>query len=63
MEPIIKRLARLLSDEQASTATEYAMIAALTAIFAIAGLTYMTSEVVEVWTYVATVVSSAIGSG
>lgn len=63
MELVLSRLSQLAADEQGSTATEYAMIAALTAIFAIAGLTFMTTQVVEVWTYVASVVGGAIGAG
>lgn len=61
MELVLVRLSWLLREEDGSTATEYAMIAALTAIFAIAGLTYMTGQVVGIWTYVADTVQSAIG--
>ncbi len=61
MELVLNRLTWLLHEEDGSTATEYAMIAALTAIFAIAGLTYMTGQVVGVWTYVAETVRSAMG--
>lgn len=63
MDRVLERLRRVATEEDGSTATEYALIAALTAIFAIAGLTYFTSEVVAVWTYVAEVVGAAIGRG
>ena len=58
---VVQHLRGIATDEGASTATEYALIAALTAIFAIAGLTYFTGEVVSVWNHVADVVGSAIG--
>ena len=60
MELIVRRLSLALEDDRGSTTTEYALIAALTAIFAIAALTYMTSQITSIWQYVADTVGSAI---
>lgn len=60
MEFTVRRLTMALEDDHGSTTTEYALIAALTAIFAIAALTYMTTQITNIWHYVADTVGAAI---
>lgn len=56
----VRRLVLAVEDDRGSTSTEYALIAALTAIFAIAALTYMTTQITNIWQYVADTVGAAI---
>lgn len=55
-------LRSLWIDESGSTATEYALVAAMCAIFAIAGMMYFADRVVSVWDYVSTTVGNALAS-
>lgn len=51
----------LAQDERGSTATEYAMLAALVAIFAIAGVVAFADAAVALWEGVSATVIAAIG--
>lgn len=53
---------QLVRDDAGSTATEYALIAALMAIAAIAGLLAFADSVIHAWTVVADTVGAAVGS-
>ena len=53
----------LLVDESGSTAPEYGLVAALCAIFAIAGMAYFADSVVAAWDYVSVTVGAALSGG
>lgn len=53
----------LLVDESGSTATEYGLVAALCAIFAIAGMAFFADSVVAAWDYVSLTVGAALSGG
>ena len=63
LAPSLTTLRGLLTDETASTATEYALVAALCAIFAIAGMAYFADSVVAAWNYVSETVGAALAAG
>ena len=56
--PIVQRL---IEDEEASTAIDYALIAALVSVGAIAGYIAFAEGAANIWTYASDTILAAIG--